>query len=188
MADEIKEEVQEVVESGEAPKVEAITMEQVQELLAKDRDELNRKWQSKVDKIISEKKETEQKAMTVEEQIAELKREREQEKLKFARDSARQVARIDDDLDEAIASYASSDPDNIRVGAVKLRELIDAKAEALAAERFDELQKSKFTGKPPVSGKPVASQKSEEIVKKYNNLMAQGRTQEAMMVWLENKD
>ena len=110
MADEIiKEEVQEAVEGGEAPKVEAITIEQVQEMLAKDREELNKKWQSRVDKIISEKKETEQKAMTVEEQIAELKREREAEKLKFARDTARQVSKIDDDLDEAISSYASSD-------------------------------------------------------------------------------
>ena len=156
MAEEIKDGAQEteIVESEgkqEEPKAEA------QEVFGKDDltkllEERDRKWQSKFDKVLAEKKAEEDKAMTVEQRIEQLERERQRERVEWSRKEARARAEIDDDLDEAIRLYASSDPDEIGDGATKIKQLFGARISKYTS-RIDELEKQlKYGGKPPAGG------------------------------------
>jgi hypothetical protein len=98
-----------------------ISKEELEELLARKTDELNRKWQSKLDTVIGEKKAVEGKALTVEQRIEQVEREREAERLSFARERAKLGASIDDELDAAIGLYRSNDADEIKKGADSIK-------------------------------------------------------------------
>ena len=76
-------------------------------------DKVNKEWQSRFDKLLSEKKEKENQALTVEQRIEQVEREREAERLSFARERAKLGAKIDDELDAAIGLYRSSNPEEI---------------------------------------------------------------------------
>ena len=80
-------------------------------------DKVNKEWQSRFDKLLSEKKEKENQALTVEQRIEQVEREREAERLSFARERAKLGAKIDDELDAAIGLYRSSNPEEIGKGA-----------------------------------------------------------------------
>jgi hypothetical protein len=90
-------------------------------IIAAKIDEVNRKWQSKFDTILGEKKAVEGKALTVEQQIAQLREEREAERLGFVRDKARLSAKIEDELESAIRLYGSSNAEEITSGADGIR-------------------------------------------------------------------
>ena len=80
-------------------------------------DKVNKEWQSRFDKLLSEKKEKENQALTIEQRIEQVEREREAERLSFARERAKLGAKIDDELDAAIGLYRSNNPEEIVKGA-----------------------------------------------------------------------
>jgi len=106
-------------------KAEGVSKEDLEALVASKLDENNRKWQSKFDTILGEKKAVEGKALTVEQRMEQLEREREAERLGFAREKAKLSANIDDELEGAIRLYGSSKADEIASGASGIRAYIE---------------------------------------------------------------
>jgi hypothetical protein len=125
-------------------------------IIAAKIDEVNRKWQSKFDTILGEKKAVEGKALTVEQQIAQLREEREAERLGFVRDKARLSAKIEDELESAIRLYGSSKADEITSGADGIRsyfEKLNAAHEADKAKAIEEALKKVGAQPRPQAGK-----------------------------------
>lgn len=154
MADEVEVPVEPVEEA-----VKGLTPEDVQKLIAEAVGETNKNWQSKFDKVLTEKKQTETKALTVEEQIAQLKAEREREKIDWTRKEAKAKAGIDDELEQAIGSYLSTDSEAIADGARGLAEYVKAKQAPLIEEntalkaKVSELEKKlTYGGRVPAGG------------------------------------
>lgn len=98
-------------------------------------DKVNKEWQSRFDKLLSEKKEKENQALTVEQRIEQVEREREAERLSFARERAKLGAKIDDELDAAIGSYRSSNPEEIGKGAESIRAFFEKMKAAHEADK-----------------------------------------------------
>jgi hypothetical protein len=140
-------------ESVEGSQTTGLTEEQVEKLL-QDRD---KKWQSKFDKLLQEKKETETKSKTAEERIAEIERKYEQERLGRVRERAISGAQLDSDVVEAAQALLSADEESVNSGASKLSELLKSRAEAMANERIEAEIAKRF---PKDKGKP-SSGKSE---------------------------
>ena len=110
-------------------------------IIAAKIDEVNRKWQSKFDTVLGEKKAVEGKALTVEQQIEQLRQEREAERLGFIRDKAKMSAKIEDELESAIRLYGSNNADEITSGADGIRayfEKLNAAHEADKAKAIEE--------------------------------------------------
>ena len=127
---------------------QTIDMDAVNKML----EERDKKWQSRFDKILAEKKAEENKAMTVEQRIEQLEQERQRERLDWTRKEARATAQIDPSLEEAIISYASNEPEKIQAGAKAIREFIDSSI-AEYKSRADELEKQvRYTGAAPTGG------------------------------------
>lgn len=140
---------------------QGLTQEQVEHLL-QDRD---KKWQSKFDKLLQEKKETESKSKTAEERMAELEQRYEQERIGRVRERAISGAQLDADVVSAAEALLSSDDESVGNGAAKLRELIDAKAEAKAQEQLEAEIKKRFPeGKKPKTGKQGGEMTYEELM------------------------
>lgn len=114
-----------VPEQTTEKKPEEMTREDFETMLAAKIEENNRKWQSKFDTVLGEKKTVETKALTVEQRMEQLERERAAERLGFARERARLGAKIDDDLDGAIRLYGSSNADEVAKGADAIRAYIE---------------------------------------------------------------
>lgn len=112
-----------------------ISKKELEELLARNNDELNRKWQSKVDTVIGEKKAVERKALTVEQRIEQIEREREAERLSFARERAKLGAKIDDELDAAIGLYRSNNIEEIGKGAEAIKAFFEKMKAAHEADK-----------------------------------------------------
>lgn len=106
-------------------KAEGVSKEDLEALVASKLDENNRKWQSKFDTILGEKKAVEGKALTIEQRMEQLEREREAERLGFTREKAKLSANIDDELEGAIRLYGSSKADEITSGASGIRAYIE---------------------------------------------------------------
>jgi len=122
-------------------KAEGVSKEDLEALVASKLDENNRKWQSKFDTILGEKKAVEGKALTVEQRMEQLEREREAERLGFTREKAKLSANIDDELEGAIRLYGSSKADEITSGASGIRayiEKLNAAHEADKAKAIEE--------------------------------------------------
>ena len=159
---------------------EALTMDKVQELLEsklaeKDAqlEEARKKWQSKIDTILSEKQ-TESKAKeTLEEKVARLERERIEEKIGYVRESAKAKAKIDDELESALKAYFSTDVDSIQDGASKIAEYWQNK-EAQYQAKIDELEKRvKYGTKAP----PASSGNGQVMtLAEFNKLSPKERT------------
>lgn len=98
-------------------------------------DKVNKEWQSRFDKLLSEKKEKENQALTVEQRIEQVEREREAERLSFARERAKLGAKIDDELDAAIGLYRSSNPEEIGKGAESIRAFFEKMKAAHEADK-----------------------------------------------------
>lgn len=114
-------EVQPQIDGAEGTKPEAITKDDI----AKAVDEVNRKWQSKFDQVLGEKKAVEGKALTVEQRIAQIEQERQNERLDWSRKEAKAKAQIDDELETAIRLYAGTEAEQIAIGAANIRAIID---------------------------------------------------------------
>lgn len=153
MSDEVIEQEAEgaVVEETQIEveeKPQGLNEEAVKKMLEDER----KKWQSRFDTILAEKKAEEAKAMTVEQRIEQLEQERQRERLDWTRKEARATAQIDPSLEEAIVSYASNEPEKIQAGAKAIREFIDSSI-AEYKSRAEELEKQvKYTGAAPVGG------------------------------------
>ena len=98
-------------------------------------DKVNKEWQSRFDKLLSEKKEKENQALTVEQRIEQVEREREAERLSFARERAKLGAKIDDELDAAIGLYRSSNPEEIGKGAESIKAFFEKMKAAHEADK-----------------------------------------------------
>ena len=98
-------------------------------------DKLNKEWQSRFDKLLSEKKEKENQALTIEQRIEQVEREREAERLSFARERAKLGAKIDDELDAAIGLYRSNNPEEIVKGAEAIRAFFEKMKAAHEADK-----------------------------------------------------
>jgi len=126
---------------------QTIDMDAVNKML----EERDKKWQSRFDKILAEKKAEETKAMTVEDRIKQLEEERQRERLDWSRKEAKAQAQIDDDLETAILAYSSTDPERIAEGARGIREMFD-KTIAEYKARIEELEKNQRFSSGPVKG------------------------------------
>ena len=98
-------------------------------------DKVNKEWQSRFDKLLSEKKEKENQALTIEQRIEQVEREREAERLSFARERAKLGAKIDDELDAAIGLYRSNNPEEIVKGAEAIRAFFEKMKAAHEADK-----------------------------------------------------
>lgn len=129
-------------------KADAISKDELTRLL-EDRD---KRWQSRFDKVLAEKKAEENKALTVEQRIQQLEEERRRERTDWSRKEARARAEIDDVMDEAIRLYASDDPEQISEGASHIKQWLDAKVSEYT-KQIEELEKKlRFGGKLPTGG------------------------------------
>ena len=126
---------------------QTIDMDAVNKML----EERDKKWQSRFDKILAEKKAEETKAMTVEDRIKQLEEERQRERLDWSRKEAKAQAQIDDDLETAILAYSSTDPERIAEGARGIREMFD-KTIAEYKTRIEELEKNQRFSSGPIKG------------------------------------
>ena len=144
---EAQEPIEQKHEDVASEKPDTLSAAEVQAMIEKER----KQWQSRFDKILAEKKSEETKAMTVEQQIEQMQRERQQERLEWSRREAKAQAQIDDELESALLSYASDDPDKIAEGARTVRTLIDNMT-AEYKKQLDELQKQVKYTSPPVKG------------------------------------
>lgn len=115
-------------------------------------EESDKKWQSRFDKVLTEKKTVETAKLTIEERIAKVEAERTQERMTWARKEARAKATISDELDVAIATYVSDDIEGISNGAVAIRKVIDAEVAQYKA-KVEALEKQiKYGSNPPPGG------------------------------------
>jgi len=123
-------------------KAEGVSKEDLEALVASKLDENNRKWQSKFDTILGEKKAVEGKALTVEQRMEQLEREREAERLGFTREKAKLSANIDDELEGAIRLYGSSKADEITSGASGIRAYIEKLNAAHEADKSKAIEEA----------------------------------------------
>lgn len=136
----------------ESGKNNGIDQEALSKMLDERLESERRKWQSKIDTILAEKKQSETKALTVEEQIEQLKAEREKERVDWTRKEARAKAGIDESLDQALSRYYSRDPEQITSGASEIRAIFDKTTDEYK-KKIDELEKLvKYAGKTPAGG------------------------------------
>ena len=124
---------QQIVENAEVKPVKeaGLTKEDLEARI----DKVNKEWQSRFDKLLSEKKEKENQALTVEQRIEQVEREREAERLSFARERAKLGAKIDDELDAAIGLYRSSNPEEIGKGAESINAFFEKMKAAHEADK-----------------------------------------------------
>ena len=141
---------------------QGLTQEQVEQLL----QERDKKWQSKFDKLLEEKKQTESKSKTAEERIAEMEQKYEQERLGRVRERAISNASLDADIVSAAEALLSSDEESVNSGAAKLSELLNARAETLAKERVEEEINRRFPKdkEAPKRGKPNAEINYNDLI------------------------
>lgn len=144
-------------------------------------DKVNKEWQSRFDKLLSEKKEKENQALTVEQRIEQIEREREAERLSFARERAKLGAKIDDELDAAIELYRSSNPEEIGKGA----EAIGAYFEKMKAahEADKEAAVKEALAQAGAQPKPRGgSDTPTDLKAQYEKALADGRGTEALAI------
>jgi LysM repeat protein len=148
-------------------------------------DELNKKWQSKFDTVLGEKKAVEGKALTVEQRLELVEKERLEERVNWSRKEAKAKAQIDDELDAAILAYSSNDVTKIQEGASLLRASIDK----VMAEKIDLAVKAaleKVGSQPaPVGGsKPMPTNTLEALKEKYEQAV-KDKNGDAMLYYKE---
>ena len=128
---------QQIVENAEVKPVKeaGLTKEDLEARIAVIKEEINRTWQGRFDKLLSEKKEKENQALTIEQRIEQVEREREAERLSFARERAKLGANIDDELDAAIGLYRSDNPEEIVKGAESIKAFFEKMKAAHEADK-----------------------------------------------------
>ena len=146
--------------------------------------ETNKAWQSRFDKVLTEKKQTESKALTVEERMAQLERERQTERITGAREIARTKYEIDSDLEQAILDYNSDDPETIKASAQRIKELFTKGFEDYKKSVEEELKKKMYGSKSPLGGGGVAPTEIQALEKRYTEYAQQGNQVKAMETML----
>ena len=135
-----------------SPKPKGMSPEEVQAIIAKAMEEERRKYQSKIDQILAEKKAVESKTMTTEERMAQLEAQLKAERAAAKREKAKALAGFDDELETAILDYG--DPDKATDAAQKIKARLESEKKALM-EKIEELEKRlQFGSKAPPAGKP----------------------------------
>lgn len=151
--DQIVKKAEEQGQSEE--KKEALTKESVLEMLKAKEDEINKTWQSRFDKLVTEKKTVDTKAMTVEQRLAQIEAERQAERLSFTRERARNKAQIDEDFERAIKLYGSDKEDEITAGADAIASYIQNLKKSFEEEKAKAVQDALVQAgiqKKPITG------------------------------------
>lgn len=152
--DQIVENAEEQKEqSGE--KKDALTKESVLEMLKAKEDEINKTWQSRFDKLVTEKRTVDTKAMTVEQRLAQIEAERQAERLSFTRERARNKAQIDEDFERAIKLYGSDKEDEITAGADAIASYVQNLKKSFEEEKAKAVQEALVQAgiqKRPITG------------------------------------
>ena len=131
-------------------------------------EENNKKWQSKFDTVLTEKKAVEGKALTTEQRLELIERERQEERLSWSRKEAKAKAQIDDELDSAIKLYSSNDSDKIQEGATLLRSTIDkVMAQKIDLAVAQALEKAGSQPKPRGGAEIPVGNSREALLAKY---------------------
>ena len=133
--------VEQTTEQGQGEeKKEALTKESVLEMLKAKEDEINKTWQSRFDKLVTEKRTVDTKAMTVEQRLAQIEAERQAERLSFTRERARNKAQIDEDFERAIKLYGSDKEDEITAGADAIASFVQNLKKSFEEEKAKAVQ------------------------------------------------
>jgi phosphopantetheinyl transferase (holo-ACP synthase) len=133
----------------------------ISKMIADAVSETTKTWQSRLDKVLAEKKQTETKALTVEERMAQLESDRQRERTEWARKTARAKYNLAEEIESAVLQYGSGDPEAIERGAEMLAKTWAAK-EADYKSQIETLEKQvRFGTKIPVSGKQAGAKTME---------------------------
>jgi hypothetical protein len=133
--------VEKATEQGQSEeKKDALTKEAVLEMLKAKEDEINKTWQSRFDKLVTEKKTVDTKAMTVEQRLAQIEAERQAERLSFTRERARNKAQIDEDFERAIKLYGSDKEEEITAGAEAIASFVQNLKNSFEEEKAKAVQ------------------------------------------------
>lgn len=152
--DQIVENAEEQKEQSEEKK-DALTKESVLEMLKAKEDEINKTWQSRFDKLVTEKRTVDTKAMTVEQRLAQIEAERQAERLSFTRERARNKAQIDEDFERAIKLYGSDKEDEITAGADAIASFVQNLKKSFEEEKAKAVQEALVQAgiqKRPITG------------------------------------
>jgi len=146
-------------------------------------EENNKKWQSKFDTVLTEKKTVESKQLTVEQRIQQIEQERQAERLDWARKEAKAKAQIDDELDEAIKMYSGVEAEQITKGASTIREIID-RVIAIKTEAAVKAAVEKIGTQPiPKGGKEIPSGNSKEALQAKYEEAVKNKDGDAMLYY-----
>ena len=147
--------------------IEKVIAERLETVYKDKLETERRKWQSSIDQILTEKKTTEQKALTVEERMAHLEQERKAERLDWTRKDGKAQAGLDDDFHSAILDYASEDGERIKSGASKIKQLWASKEDAYKIKIKELEDRLQYGAKPPSSGTVKSDYNMESSMPKY---------------------
>lgn len=142
-------------DSKDALTKDALTKEAVLEMLKAREEEINKIWQSRFDKLVTEKKTVDTKAMTVEQRLAQIEAERQAERLSFTRERARNKAQIDEDFEKAIKLYCSDKEEEITAGADAIASFIQSLKKSFEEEKAKAVQEALVQAgiqKKPITG------------------------------------
>lgn len=162
MADEQVQPTEDGAVEEQESKVEALTEEQVNSMLESRLEDNNRKWQSRFDQLLKEKKETESKSKTAEEQIAELKASWESERLGRIRQGVMYDNGIDSSMVDAMQKFLGTDEQGITEGASALKKYIQKQIEAGVKTGVEEEVSRRFEKAPKPQGGPPGGEMSME--------------------------
>ena len=167
-----------VDEAGEwVVKQNALTIDDVQALMKEEREKTAKEWQSRFDKLLAEKKQEQEKKLTVEERLAQIEAERQAERLDWVRKEAKVKAGLDDELEQALFGYASTDAEKIHQSAEKINSLW-GKREAAYKDKISELEtRLQYGSKPPQGGGKLGSDIGKMSIDQVNEYASQGEAQ-----------
>lgn len=165
-AEEQIEGAEDSAESNTDSQGQGLTEEQVEKMLQTRMEQRDRDWQSKFDKLLEEKKQTETKSKTAEERMGELEQKYEAERIGRVRERAISSADLDSDIVTAAEQLLSNEDESVSSGAQKLSELIAQRAEKLTNERLEAEIEKRF---PKDKRKPEGGKRGGELT--YEELM-----------------
>lgn len=156
----------------------------VQAEIRKALEESDKKWQSRFDKVLAEKKTVESVKLTTEERLAKIEQESREKELAWARKEARAKATISDEMEAAIQLFNAEDPEDIGRGAAEIRKLIDAETAPLKAKIEELEKKNKYGASAPAGGgvagtentfSRAAMNANPDLRKKYSDAIMAGK-------------
>jgi DNA-binding GntR family transcriptional regulator len=155
MGDEVKanSEPEKVIEA------KALTSEDVQAAINVALEAERRKYQSKLDQVIAEKKAVESAKLTDSERLAALEAQLAQERASAKRKEAKALAGFDDDFEQALLEY--SDADKAKDAAVKIKSRIEADRKALMDKIEDYEKRLQYGTKAPSKGSSTGADLSK---------------------------